>query len=440
MSEFELNLSYASPAHKDVFYGHNERFIVVRKGRRAGFTRGLANASCRWLAEGQHPLLWVDTVNANIDRYFDRYFRPILRGIPNRYWNWSQQKRIFTLMDSYMDFRSSDRPENIEGFGYKKIILNEAGIILEDDYLYENAILPMMADFTDSQLFAIGKPMGKVKKNGSVHKFYELWQRAESGTPGYWGKGFSSYDNLKLSKENLQAIENEISPAEVPQEIYGEFTEASGTNPFAHQYSIERHEDATGKVAILSKDRPLIISIDFNINPFAVSFHHKWTDQKGPHHHVVHEKSIDNGNIEAMANYINQNFGYWLPACEVTGDASGNRRSIEQADLASIFTQLQRKLNLRHKQIQVPPNPFHVKSRNDCNYFLLHFPDFKINRITCPETSNDCRRVQWDSKKEQILKQDRKDATQRADFLDTLRAVVNTYYTPWINLHSKRVA
>ena len=38
------------------------------------------------------------------------------------------------------DFRSVDRPENIEGFGYDKAFLNEAGIILRDEYLWYNAI------------------------------------------------------------------------------------------------------------------------------------------------------------------------------------------------------------------------------------------------------------------------------------------------------------
>lgn len=352
-------------------------------------------------------------------------------------WSWNQQKRIFTLYDSILDFRSADQPENIEGFGYKKIILNEAGIILQDDYLYSNAILPMMMDYSDSQLIAGGKPKGKVKKDGNPHKFYQLWQEVEKGNPLYWGKQYSTYENPFLSVQDIHDVENEVSELEAQQEIYGQFTESSGTNPFAHQYNVGKHES---EQAVLRRELQLIISIDFNINPFAITFHHNWQDQKGSHHHVVGEKSIENGSIPAMIDYINQNYGYWIPACMITGDSMGNNRQINQADLSSFFTQLQRGLRISTKQVNVPHNPFHLTSRNDVNYFLLHFQDFKINPKLCPETCKDMKRVQWDGVKNQILKLNRKDVAQRADFLDTIRSVVNTIHKPWINIHSKRAA
>ena len=55
-----------------------------------------------------------------------------------------------------------------------KIFLNEAGIILKNNYLYTNTILPMLMDYPDSQLIAAGVPKGKIKKDGTEHIFYTL--------------------------------------------------------------------------------------------------------------------------------------------------------------------------------------------------------------------------------------------------------------------------
>jgi hypothetical protein len=429
-NEYQYELSY-TPAQLEIFFANPEaKFKIIPKGRRLGVTRGASHAFIEWAIEGVSPMLWVDTINGNIERYFERYFLPALRGLDKEcvQWDWNQQKKILKINNSIIDFRSADAPESIEGFGYKKIFLNEAGIILKDDYLYSNAILPMMMDYPDSQLFAAGVPKGKVKKDGTKHKFYELWERAETNHVGYWGKKYSSYDNPILTKEDIAAIETEISDKEAAQEIHAEFTESEGTNPFAFNYSATKHESTE---AVLSRDRQLFISIDFNLNPFAVNFAHHWRDSTGEHCHVVQERAIPNGSIPAMIDYIKSQFGYWLPTCRLTGDAMGKAGQIGHQDRASLFKQLQYGLSLAPTQVVVSGNPTHAISRNDVNYFLLHFPDYKINPETCPETCRDFKRVQCNTYGE-IIKANRKDLNQRADFIDCERYRVNSFWKEWI--------
>lgn len=202
--------------------------MVCTKGRRFGATHGAAHACIEWALEGQ-KLLWGDTINSNIDRYFQRYFEPALRKSGISY-SWNAQKKECRIIDGWIDFRSADRPENWEGFGYHKIFLNEAGIILKNDYLFTNAVLPMLIDFPESQLFAVGVPKGKKKKNGEKHKFYQLYERALSGDSNYKLYSFSSYDNPMLKKEDIEALEKEMkmmNPEMVKQEIYGEFVEGA---------------------------------------------------------------------------------------------------------------------------------------------------------------------------------------------------------------------
>lgn len=216
----------------DFLYNHKDtaRFIIVPCGRRWGKTKGAANGTIEWMIEGQ-KLLWGDTISSNIDRYVDRYFKPELNKSEIRY-NWSGQKKLLELPDfgGYMDFRSADRPENWEGFGYDKIILNEAGIILKNDYLYTNAVLPMLMDSPGSKLFAIGTPKGRVTKENKEHRFYSMYKRAIADDPLYQVFQYSSYDNPFLSQEDIKALEDEMrlmNPAMVQQEIYAEFVDGA---------------------------------------------------------------------------------------------------------------------------------------------------------------------------------------------------------------------
>jgi len=220
---------------KELFLDSKTKFTIIPAGRRTGKTQG-AERACIIDAFNGLKVLWVDTIYSNIDRYFERYFLPDLKN-NNIDYNWNAQKKILLIEDSYIDFRSADRPETIEGFGYDRIYLNEAGIILNNDYLYTNAILPMLMDYENSQLFAFGTPKGKVNKKGLEHRFYTLWKKAEQGSDNYSGKQLSSYNNPILNKEDIELLEQEIgqiSKEAVQQEIYAEFVDASEDKVFSH--------------------------------------------------------------------------------------------------------------------------------------------------------------------------------------------------------------
>jgi phage terminase large subunit-like protein len=226
-----LQLEYTA-IQNEIYFEHRKgvRFILVPAGRRGGKTKGACNATIEWMIEG-HKILWGDTAIGNIDRYVERYWKPelIKSGIDFTY---STQKKIMSLngFEGYIDFRSADRPENWEGFGYDKIVLNEAGIILRNDYLFTNAVLPMLMDNTGSELYAIGTPKGRTKKDGKEHRFYAMYKRAISNDPLYQLFQYSSYDNPYLSSNDVKELEEEIklmNPQMVQQEIYAEFVDGA---------------------------------------------------------------------------------------------------------------------------------------------------------------------------------------------------------------------
>lgn len=209
------------PAQQKIF-DCKANTVVVPKGRRFGITRGAANDFILKGLTGQFKKgLWVDTINSNIERYVERYFIPALSKLPPQYWSWRKQQKILQIKDSYIDFRSSDNPENIEGFGYDKYFLNEAGIILKNEYLWHNAIKPMTWDYQARGVIG-GTPKGK-------GLFEELYNRGlDPDQPQYASFHFTSFDNPYIPHDLIMQDIKAMPERVVKQEIYAEFLDDSG--------------------------------------------------------------------------------------------------------------------------------------------------------------------------------------------------------------------
>lgn len=430
-----INLDYLD-FQPPIFFEWKEgvKFKIITKGRRTGITKGGCNAIIEYLIDGTAPVLWGDTIHANIDKYVNRYIIPELKNNNIRF-QWEQQKKQLTINGNYCDFRSADNPENWEGFGYKVIILNEAGIILKNPDLYSQTVLPMLLDYPDSKLIAAGVPKGMFLKDGKEHPFYTLAKRAMEGNPKYEFTHLNSYSNPILSHEDIKELEIEmgaLSQTAVRQEIYGEFVEYDAVNPFAYNYNSTFHESDK---AVFNPNRRVVISVDFNLNPFACTLSHIWEDELGLHDHTFYEFSIENGSVPAMAERLKSTLGAALATAIVTGDAMGKARNITQADNASNYQMLKKLTGISETSFYVKSNPTHDKSRNDVNLvlFAASQPQLKVEKLInpkyCPQTIADYKGVQCDSFGA-ILKRNRNETNQKADFLDTERYKIHYFVAP----------
>jgi len=219
--DIRLPIHYHSGQNR-VFFESQAKKRIIAKGRRWGLTRGMANFAVELLLDGVSPGLWVDTVYSNIDRYVERYFFPVLRFLPPSVWTWRQQKKELDICGRKLDMRSADRPELIEGFAYRFIFLNEAGIILRDEYLWHNAIQPMILDYNPLVIIG-GTPKGK-------GLFFRLYSAALSGgAKGWEAFHFTSYDNPYLTQKEIDGLISDMPESVARQEIYAEFLEDSST-------------------------------------------------------------------------------------------------------------------------------------------------------------------------------------------------------------------
>ncbi|HEX8965508.1 MAG TPA: hypothetical protein VF820_03705 [Patescibacteria group bacterium] len=140
---------------------------------------------------------------------------------PGKLWHWRKQQKILTILDSFIDFRSVDNPQNIEGFGYDYAFLNEAGIILRDEYLWQNAIRPMLWDYK-CHTIAAGTPKGK-------GVFHELYMRGlDPQQPDFASLTFTSFDNPYVPHDIIMEDIKSMPQRVVSQEIYAEFLDDTG--------------------------------------------------------------------------------------------------------------------------------------------------------------------------------------------------------------------
>jgi phage terminase large subunit len=216
--------------------------------------------------------------------------------------------------------------------------------------------------------------------------------------------------------------------------LYGDWTAKPNIErPFAIQLDTAKHFRPCG----FDSTKPLFISFDFNIDPFAIVYSHIWQDGDGWHFHVFDEETITGGTIDEGCDRIRQKVGNAVLSATITGDRNGTARSMTHRDHTTAYQLIRRQLLLSDRQFDLPPNPTHINSREDCNYLLRHFDDFRVD-ARAVNLRRDLRTVEVgpDGK---ILKENRAKDAQRADHLDAWRYLVNCKtLTSWRKFHNSR--
>lgn len=192
-------------------FADRHKYTKIRAWRQTGKTYWAVQWICYCcLRYPNSKALWVDTVQLNISKYIERYFKKILGPL----WDtveWNQQKNIITFANwSVIDFGSAERPENLEWFWYDFVVLNEAWIILKKEWLWEKTIQPMCKN---AWVKIIGTPKGKTD-----HKFAEMteWAKVDDEWAEYH---YSCYDSPYWTPEQLDRIRDQV-PGYVWQQEY----------------------------------------------------------------------------------------------------------------------------------------------------------------------------------------------------------------------------
>lgn len=268
-----------------------KKYVIIRAGRRLGKTYNAFIWMLVMLMQNPKSRgLWIDTIQTNLDKYIDRYILTILGPASNTI-KIDRQKHIITFQNgSTLDMGSSERPENLEGFGYDFAVLNEAGIILKSEDLWLKTIQPMCKD---AQVKIIGTPKG-------INYYYDLSElcKTEDDWVEYYYPATGEYKlpngQLIYEPEYLQKVQKSVPESIWNQEYLALFTSGSDENILLTLDQITLSLNPNQKPLII-KENPQVIAVDVALkNDKAVWVHHDMAQMTKL---IKHDPKVD-GRLE----------------------------------------------------------------------------------------------------------------------------------------------
>ena len=413
--------------NQEFIFRNRKRFNVIKSGRRFGKSALSINLLIESVLKGEYVGFWYPVYRDGLEVWTE--VKNKLNDIISKK---DESAKILRFINgAKVDFWSMEDPNSGRGRKYHRIIIDECEKALRFEEAWTQAIAPTLTDFGGDAYFLSTPQFGQT--------YFKKLCKNQDQKPDTWKTFvYSTYDNPHINREEIEMMRTILPPLVFDCEYMAADVDGKAMNPFLYALD-DIHFNTEVQ---MDWKKQLHIGIDFNLNPFAVVFANIWRDELGLHVNFVNEFSIDNGSLQSMAQRIKAMYGPILHNAKLTGDAMGKNRNIALADNASNYETLRRLLGIRESQIIIPPNPTHEGSRNDFNYLLHISTDRKnqthlrVNPTNCPGLAHDMRMVQCDATGS-IIKGNRKDLTQKADFLDCARYIINTFVKPDIERHQK---
>lgn len=421
MPDVEVVLRKPHPTQQE-FLTNRVRFNVLKCGRRWGKTE-ITQELFSEIISRRGIVAYFSPTYKDLHEVWQetkRLFRDII------YHSDSTVKQIIFLGGAKLDMWSMEDPDSGRGRKYHRVILDECEKAGKFQESWEQTVRATIVDYKGDAYLLSTPQFGET--------YFKQICKNEDRFSDWKTFIYTTYDNPHIDTEEIEQAKALLLPSVFSCEYLAEDVDGKALNPFAHQWDDKYH---TGREAVLESNKRLLIWMDFNVDPYAVTFWHFFQDSLGYHLHGIDEHEMMNGNIPAMIDYISLTYSAHLHSCIITGDSMGDQRNIARRDLASHYMEIAKGLNLGEHQVQVPHNPLHKDSRADVNWLLYvsklpnpkHF--VKLHPERMKKTIQDFWKVQCDSFGE-IVKRNRKIPSQRADFIDTARNGIN-----WLKVTGK---
>lgn len=215
-----------------------------------------------------------------------------------------------------------------------------------------------------------------------------------------------TYNNKFLPADYVDNLYKQYSSDLVEQYIEGNFINLTQGKVYKN---FDR--DVNGVIKDYDPNLPLILCVDFNVNPMKWVLVQNYYDKD----YVIDEIVGRNVTTQEMAQKVAEKYGdkkLYL----VYGDYYGNSR-----DTRSLTTDYEIiKSVLKNVRIFVKPNPSVVDRVNAVNSRLCNSKGERhlfVDLRNCPELIQDLEQVVWDEKKREIDKKSNLDLTHASDAL-----------------------
>lgn len=211
--------------------------------------------------------------------------------------------RIELRNGSIIALRGSDNHDSLRGIGLDFVVFDEAAFQVKE--VWTEIIRPALSDRAGKALF-ISTPSG-------YNWFYDLYVAAKAR------EDWAVFQFTTIEGGNVPAAEVEAARAELDEKTFRQEYEASFEALTGRvYYAYDRDENAKRLEDNLSL--PLLVGMDFNVNPMSAVFAIRVADQL----HFIGELSIPNGNTDELAKAIQARFP--KRTIRVHPDPTGNAR------------------------------------------------------------------------------------------------------------------
>lgn len=167
-----------------------------------------------------HPVGWFAPTYKLLDeawRDVEKAAREIIVGTDK------QQRRFEFIGGGVMEFWTLDHPDPGRGRKYKRVVIDEGGIVRDLEAIWTQAIRPTLTDLKGDAWF-LGTPKGR-------NYFHSLYVRGQQGDPHWMSWRFATVDNPYLDPAEIEDARRELPDFAFRQEYLGEAVE-DGSNPF----------------------------------------------------------------------------------------------------------------------------------------------------------------------------------------------------------------
>jgi hypothetical protein len=131
--------------------------------------------------------------------------------------------RIELITGGVLEFWSLDTPDPGRSRKYKRVLIDEAGIVRDLEQAWNGAIRPTLTDYRGDAWF-FGTPKGR-------NYFHQLHQKGQQGDPEWASWRFGTVENPIISSDEVDAARADMPRAVFEQEYLG-IPADDGGNPF----------------------------------------------------------------------------------------------------------------------------------------------------------------------------------------------------------------
>jgi hypothetical protein len=238
---------------------------------------------------------------------------------------------------STIALRGADNPDSLRGPGLDFVVFDEAAFQKQE--AWTEVIRPSLSDKLGRALF-ISTPSG-------YNWFYDLFSAAQ-GRADWKTWQYTTLEGGHVPLSEIESARSELDKRTFQQEYEAFFESLAGRV----YYAFDRRPYPDGNISDV-KDidgAPILVGMDFNINPMSAVFAVK----AGGQIHVIGEATIDNGNTDEMVRLIKSR--YPNRTIRVYPDPTGNARKTSAPVGQTDFTILRQ----AGFQVLAPSRPYPV--------------------------------------------------------------------------------